>query len=191
MLVCGVTAAGLASQWVLLPSTPHSSQNTHPRETWKNGGMQEKETEREKRVKKWREGCYVTKSFELVVSWLVEEKDRWHIGTEGWDLLGKETLDLPGSRQWSQAQGSKRKGVKVKQETEREQCRSQGEDQKGERGCDQWRVSMVSLYPPAAECLRQHVAVSTQYQGLHACFPPHGPDLDKHSNMLSDLLIYF
>lgn len=49
VLVCGVTAAGLASQWVLLPSTPHSSQNTHPRETWKNGGMQEKETEREKR----------------------------------------------------------------------------------------------------------------------------------------------
>lgn len=52
-------------------------------------------------------------------------------------MLGKETLDLPGSRQWSQAQGSKRKGVKVKQETEREQRRSQGEDQKGERGCDQ------------------------------------------------------
>lgn len=35
-----------------------------------------RDRERKEGVKKRREGCYVTKSFELVVSWLVEEKDR-------------------------------------------------------------------------------------------------------------------
>lgn len=73
---------------------------------------------------------------------------------------------MPGNKTWMFQRAESGHELKAKKQ--------RGNDAEGgERGCDQRRVPMASLYPPAAEGPRQHVAVGAQYQGLHASFETH------------------
>lgn len=104
------------------------------------------ETEREKRER--REGCYVRKSFELLVSWLHDEqmeRDRWHVRTE----VEGEDENMFQARELR----AKRKKMTIWEGIEIQNVDAV------EQGCDQWSEAGRWLWWTTV-CLQQSAYVS-------------------------------